>query len=1002
MARLLILGSWHSGSNPAQYATAFDRLGHRVVTCGPRFTQEDADRWRSGLLEMRWPPSAQEADEYVQRVLRESPEPDIVTRKGEHVNLDPNGWDAVLSFWQYGETPTLAKHGKAPAAAAYGDTHTGHLDAMVHAAAQHDHVFVQFRRSDMQAFKDAGHKSVHWLPAAANPSIWKPYPDVEKDIDVLFCGSTHPQVHRDRVQLIEYLQANGLDVTVKHAFGDDAARLMARAKVVLNRSLNADLNMRVAEALMAGANLLTDDVDGLHDIGANGLFWAYRTPEGAAHDGRIALNLYKRAMFNAAPAHAAMRDVLSYEARARQILVTLGLEKEDGSSVSGGTREHASVVRGGRAVGVADTHAVGHFGAACGEEGHPIPGAPGQHLGALATLARRAPDGIGWVGQGTHRGNAEAPKDRPRASVVIPAFNRWEECTLPLIRRLLVLWDDTEPEIIVVDDGSTDETSHTHTTHRQYRILHKPNGGFCSAVNYGVRHAKGEYVVILNNDTSPEDGWLQPLLDELEQGAGLVGSLILNMDGSIQAAGLEQQPDGTWRNRVAHNAPENYRRDVPAVMGACFAMRRSTFLRMGGLDESFGNGGCCDVDLALRVRKEGLPVRLRLDSRVRHAEGSTRFHTPGIQEKIAANNSRLLERWGADVRNGNAPGGVRDESHGDQPGLAAPRTLTVVWEGPTDVAEGGSIAVINKHVTDALRVRGVSVFHGFPSIALLTTNGHAPDAHVSHYWPGTDAHRAPNTEAKAWIVVQPWEAGTPPAEWAKTWEHPAFRLLITPSAHSERLFLEAFSELRGRTAVIPNGVDTPVFTPEGDTWKQHSQAYRFLFVGGEIWRKGVDLAYEAWTKAFLPNEAVRFIVKAQGHDTFYKGQTIAAPPGAANLQRVTKDLSSAELASLYRTVDCVVVPSRHEGFGMVALEAMASGKPVIVTDTAPFTEFVPSGAALFVPSDPEQFARAMRYLYEHPDVGRAMGQKGREAALNYSWDRIASRYSEEIRRVVGE
>ena len=268
--RIAILGNWHGGSNAAQYATAFERLGHTVTRVGPRFGPEQFDRgWTPSLQAMEWPPSYDELQRFRALVLLESPELEVVKEPGEWYRA-PQGLDLILKFEAYGESPLLdATRLECPIAVVYGDTHTGHLAQYVEDAKGYDHVFIQFRPKDARAFMEGGaRRTAHWLPAAADPRVWFHAPELPKDIDVLFVGSTDPHVHKDRVELLRFLKRElGEErVVVKHAFGTDAALLMNRAKVVLNRSLAGDLNMRVLETLCTGASLVTDLVDGLQDL----------------------------------------------------------------------------------------------------------------------------------------------------------------------------------------------------------------------------------------------------------------------------------------------------------------------------------------------------------------------------------------------------------------------------------------------------------------------------------------------------------------------------------------------------------------------------------------------------------------------------------------------------------------------------------------------------------------------------------------------------------------
>lgn len=999
MSKLLLLGSWHAGANCTQYADAFRSLGHEVVTCGPRFTSEDADRWHEDLLEMEWPPTKQEADEYAAKVLAESPTPDLETGKGERLwqTVLP---DAVLSFDQYGETPRLDNHplGVVPCASIYGDTHTGRIQAQRAGADAWDHVFVQFRRGDLEFFD---HPSKHWLPAAANPTIWRPYPEVEKDIDVLFVGSTHPAVHKDRVALIRYLQDNGINVTVKHAFGSDAARLMARAKVVLNKSLAGDLNMRVPEALACGAVLVTDQVDGLsrfYPLNEDSpSFWEYETHHEALQHIRWCLRwpaeakrMGERAAFSAKYDH-------TYEHRARQLLQTMGLPEEGDGNVGRTSSASRSDVRD-------HVHVVG--------------------------LSPRVDD------------DAQTPLAHPTVSIIIPTYNRWD-LTQKCVQSIADTVMRGNAEVVLVDDGSTEPRPETWPL-IGIRMARKENGGFCSAVNYGVKHAKGEYVIVLNNDTTPEEGWLAPLLDELRHGAGIVGSLILNPDGTTQAAGLCQMSDGTWRNVERYDPTTGLPvENVDAVMGACFAMRRDTFLRLGGLDEVWGNGGCCEVDLSLRVAKEGLPVRLRLDSKVRHAEGSTRFHVDGIQEKIAENTRRIIERWGMpDVRNGNADSGrgdvpdsggdarrvhsvpdVRSELGGTGTREVERRPLVVAWQGHFNAEQGGSLALINAVLKKELPKYGVIVHDyfapGYIDIVLDVTRSERdglPRMLVSHYFT-PDGWEEPPANIEHWAAVAPWEYPPSvtdfPDGWKRVAQNKRLEEIWTPSEYARGLLSPLFGA--ERVKVIPNGVDLDLFNPDGEKAPGRPDLWRCLFVGGMIYRKGLDRLYDAWRLAFPPEEGAPavLIIKSQGRTTFYQGQTIEPPADLVRPQNVyptisviDRDMEATELAEIYRKVDCLVHPFRYEGFCLPLLEAMASGKPVVYSGHAPATEFVSDSSGLAIPSvnheiDVTALARGLRWLYEHREDAAAMGAEGRKAAMAYSWPSVAERYATAIRRICG-
>ena len=156
---------------------------------------------------------------------------------------------------------------------------------------------------------------------------------------------------------------------------------------------------------------------------------------------------------------------------------------------------------------------------------------------------------------------------------------------------------------------------------------------------------------------------------------------------------------------------------------------------------------------------------------------------------------------------------------------------------------------------------------------------------------------------------------------------------------------------RGSSTSCPNGVDLERFAPDGPALRAADgagAACTFLFVGGTIWRKGIDVLLAAWARAFGPDDDVRLVVKDFGVDGAYRGQTagdevraLAARDDVAPVTYLTEDLPADELPALYRAADVVVLPYRGEGFCLPALEAMACGVPVIHTGAGPTGEFCP-------------------------------------------------------------
>jgi len=190
-------------------------------------------------------------------------------------------------------------------------------------------------------------------------------------------------------------------------------------------------------------------------------------------------------------------------------------------------------------------------------------------------------------------------------------------------------------------------------------VVMSGNFGYAAANNAGVAAALGRIVVLMNSDVVPEGtGWLGPLVARLVQPeAGAVGARLLFDDGSLQHAGLYFAADdrGEWRNRHYFKGfPRDFlaaasARAVPAVTGACVALRREVYEAEGGFDESYVIGDYEDSDLCLRLRRRGLSVIYEPDSTLMHFERqSVPLHAAHAQG-LASECNRWLHasRWQA-------------------------------------------------------------------------------------------------------------------------------------------------------------------------------------------------------------------------------------------------------------------------------------------------------------------------------------------------------------------
>ena len=233
-------------------------------------------------------------------------------------------------------------------------------------------------------------------------------------------------------------------------------------------------------------------------------------------------------------------------------------------------------------------------------------------------------------------------------SIIIPVWNRLD-LTEQCLMKLAAVTRGCEFEVIIVDNGSTDRTPEfLATLSGDVRIIrNEKNLGFAVACNQGARVAQGQFVVFLNNDTLPLEGWLLALLEEAESSPDIavVGSKLLYEDGTIQHGGVAfSWLYGTGYHlyaRMPADAPMvNRRRELQAVTAACMLVRREAFEAVGGFDEGFRNG-FEDVDLCLKIRDRGGRVVYQPKSTLYHLESQT----PGRKTHEQENVSRFRARW---------------------------------------------------------------------------------------------------------------------------------------------------------------------------------------------------------------------------------------------------------------------------------------------------------------------------------------------------------------------
>lgn len=157
--------------------------------------------------------------------------------------------------------------------------------------------------------------------------------------------------------------------------------------------------------------------------------------------------------------------------------------------------------------------------------------------------------------------------------------------------------------------------------------------------------------------------------------------------------------------------------------------------------------------------------------------------------------------------------------------------------------------------------------------------------------------------------------------------------------------------------VIPLGADIEVFRPDGPLSPLVPEnTFTFLFVGGAVRRKGIDLLIQAYVSAFSSSDDVALIIKGHSPNAFYKGRSeteglvaVNDRPDMPRIDHIDDHLSREDLAALFRSCDVGVFPYRADGFVLPIAEAMASGTPSIVPNFGPALDFCSPATSFFVP-----------------------------------------------------
>jgi len=245
-------------------------------------------------------------------------------------------------------------------------------------------------------------------------------------------------------------------------------------------------------------------------------------------------------------------------------------------------------------------------------------------------------------------------------------------------------------------------------------------------------------------------------------------------------------------------------------------------------------------------------------------------------------------------------------------------------------------------------------------------------------------------------------------EWELTYE--AWRVICCTRYMANEI-QAYFATPADKIDIIPNGVDPSQFDAlNGLDLSAFRARYALpaekivFYVGRIVAEKGVDVLIQAVPRVLEGFPQAKFVIAGQGPE-LGRLQAMAEAMGVGHKVLFTGYISDDERNRLFKVADCAVFPSLYEPFGIVALEAMAAGVPVVVSEVGGLAEVVQhaeTGITIY-PNDPNSCAWGILHTLQHPHwAQRRVENAQRMVRTVYNWDTIAAQTEAVYRRVIEE
>jgi GT2 family glycosyltransferase/glycosyltransferase involved in cell wall biosynthesis len=633
----------------------------------------------------------------------------------------------------------------------------------------------------------------------------------------------------------------------------------------------------------------------------------------------------------------------------------------------------------------------------------------------------------------------------PRVSVIIPTDSptRLQEC----LRHLPSQTEYPDWEIVIVTNSSlANSLGNTRTKNAALRTINFDEAfNFSAKSNAGAEVAGSERLIFFNDDVeATQTDWIQELIEPLENPeVGAVSPKMLYASGRIQHAGLvtgvrgligtafhQQAADTTMHANFAQSM-----RDVSALSGACLAMRREDFVRVGGFDELNTPVSHSDVDLCFRVREAGWRCVYTPFVTLKH----TGHVSIGQEEKTktaqsAADKSSiyLLKRWsGYTTHDPFYSDNMRDWLFADSPtpikmsgqnNPVPPEESRDVLFVSHDLSSSGA-PVLLLHLATWCKANGIfpvviapesgALYEKFQRAGITTiVDPLVETGHDSFRRLLRDFDCVVANTIRAWPAVRAAHSESVPVMW---WLHetlagdhflrkdadlraalPLADFIFTPTERTSAVY-RPFTDHPVRK--LRSGI--PDIGAGNETAPIRRDQVRFLLLGSMEPRKGQDIFVEAVRQ--LPRglqSKAEFKMVGRTMVPEFAAKVAQAANGLTNLS-IDNEVSYADALELLRQCDVLVCASRDEAMPMTIMEAMSLGKAVLSTKVGGVSEVLRDGENALVvrPENAAELSAALERLSTEPDL---IDKLGRNARAAYEENFTLNRFGRDFKTMLEE